>query len=239
LRRIKPDLLLLAEASARDGRYYMRSGFDAAYDWTDSLGVWSWGEAFSGAGNVAHRLRMALTRQSKEQIRVFRFLNNNDTGARFVTRHGVAMTRVAATLLLTLPGIPGLYTGDEVGAEFEPYNQREPIRWADAHGLRNWYSTLLRLRHTLPALRSGELRLLDAGKAGEVVGYVRPGQQPRDDVLVLLNFGPEPIEVSLPARLGQPAAGSKLVDLLSGETLADAEGRIRLAGHGARIMQVR
>src|SRR5205807_7549030 len=36
LKRIKPDLLLLAEASARD-HYYVGHGFDAAYDWTRSL----------------------------------------------------------------------------------------------------------------------------------------------------------------------------------------------------------
>jgi len=52
LKRIKPDLLLLAEASARDP-YYVRHGFDAAYDWTGNLGEWGMAEGIRRRG--AHR----------------------------------------------------------------------------------------------------------------------------------------------------------------------------------------
>ncbi|HYN87176.1 MAG TPA: alpha-amylase family glycosyl hydrolase, partial [Ardenticatenaceae bacterium] len=41
LKRIKPDLLLLAEAGARDD-YYFDNGYDAAYDWDAQLGHWAW-----------------------------------------------------------------------------------------------------------------------------------------------------------------------------------------------------
>jgi glycosidase len=45
LRQCKPDLFLLAEASAMDP-YYVEVGFDAAYDWTSELGTWAWTSAF-------------------------------------------------------------------------------------------------------------------------------------------------------------------------------------------------
>jgi cyclomaltodextrinase len=139
LKRIRPDLLLLAESSARDP-YYFANGFDAGYDWTDRLGEWAWQEVFADPAHIPQRLRAALTNDGAgydPDAVVFRFLNNNDTGARFITRHGVGLTRVAAALLLTLPGIPGLYTGEEIGAEFEPYAGPPPIRWTDPHGLRS------------------------------------------------------------------------------------------------------
>jgi hypothetical protein len=48
LRRLKPDVMLLAEASARDP-YYLEHGFDAAYDWSGELGHHAWEHVFSDA----------------------------------------------------------------------------------------------------------------------------------------------------------------------------------------------
>ncbi len=119
LKRIKPDLLLLAEASARDP-YNFENGFDAAYDWTENLGNWSWARFW---GEQAEEVDTAQTIESLKNMLlggpetyhpdalIFRFLNNNDTGTRFITTHGEPLTRVATALLLTLPGIPCIYTG--------------------------------------------------------------------------------------------------------------------------------
>ena len=89
LKRIDPDLLLIAEASARDP-YYVIVGFDAAYDWTDKLGEWAWHDAFEEGAPTAARLRAALIgsrsveaeRHARSGALVLRFLNNNDTGER-------------------------------------------------------------------------------------------------------------------------------------------------------------
>ncbi|NIR02698.1 MAG: alpha-amylase, partial [Gemmatimonadales bacterium] len=102
---IKPDLLLLAEASAREP-WYFTNGFDAAYDWTYEPGRWSLENVFDEPNQTVPRLREALTNSGRgfdQDALVFRFLNNNDTGQRFITRHGRAMEMVAAAMLLTLP----------------------------------------------------------------------------------------------------------------------------------------
>lgn len=240
LKRIKPDVLLLAEASARDP-YYRRNGFDSAYDWTDKLGEWAWQSAFDDPAHTGRRLRAALlaTQAADPGGMVLRFLDNNDTGARFITRYGVERARVAAAMLLTLPGIPALYTGEEVGAAFEPYRSQGPIAWDDQAHLRGWYARLLALRRDEAVLHTGTLRPLDVTPAEQSLAYLRVGASPRDNILVLLNYGGSPIEIALPADRDEHVPTGPLRDLLTGDQVfvAPDHPTIALAGHGVRVLK--
>jgi cyclomaltodextrinase / maltogenic alpha-amylase / neopullulanase len=240
LKRIKPDLLLLAEASARDG-YYSSSGFDAAYDWTEKLGEWAWQEAFADEQHTAERLRTSLrdSQALPSSMILFRFLDNNDTGPRFITRYGPERTRIAAAMLLTLPGLPSLYSGDEVGAAFEPYRPHGPIAWDDAYGLRGWYTRLIALRARLPALRSRELRILDPEATDQTLAYVRATTHGDDSLLVLLNLGAADARIPLPDDLLQAGWSTDLIDLLGDaqRTLHRNGSAIVVPGYSAHILQ--
>jgi glycosidase len=234
LKRIKPDLLLIAEASARDS-YYGKNGFDAAYDWTGKLGEWAWQEAFDDAPNTARRLRSAIEASLSDSL-VFRFLQNNDTGPRFRSRYGLGRTRVASAMLLTLPGIPVLYTGEEVGAAYEPYKDAHQISWSDVDGLQSWYSRLIALRKEHPALRSRDIRMLDVAHGDQVLAYVRRTGNPSDSVLVLLNYGASPAHLATGDLIDMPR-DRKLKDLLTGDEISlDAAG-ITIAGEAVRILK--
>jgi cyclomaltodextrinase / maltogenic alpha-amylase / neopullulanase len=245
LKRIDPDLLLLAEASARDP-YYDIVGFDAAYDWTDRLGEWAWRDAFEEGAPTAARLRAALIASRpveadapmpRSDALVFRFLNNNDTGERFVTRYGVERTRLAATMLLTLPGLPLLYTGDEVGAEFEPYDEGPVLSWTDAHDLDEHYARLMDLRRDHPELRSESLGFLETSHADHVLAYVRPGEKREDHIVVLLNYQPTAVRATLPASALRGT--TSLVDLMSGDTIpiTSKTPAVDLPPWGARVLR--
>lgn len=188
LSRLKPDLFMLAEASARDP-YYVRNGFDAAYDWGEGMGQWAWSEVFADDEQIGRRLHEALTAgEGTPPAQVARFLNNNDTGERFISRHGLERTRVAATLLLTLPGLPVVYMGDEVGAQFEPYEDPPPISWNDPLQLRPHYARLIELRERCPALAEGDFTPVPLEGSGAAYAYLRETPE-GDKALVLLNFG--------------------------------------------------
>lgn len=200
LQRIKPDMVLIAEASARDP-YYVEEGFDSAYDWSDELGHWAWETVFTEPEGIAKRLHAELTNHGKgyaEDSFTFRFLNNNDTAERFLTRYGADLKRVGAALYLTLDGIPCVYTGEENGIEFSPYYTPEPISFED-RGYRDLYKKLISIRNENPALRSRVI--IPVTVTEEVYGYGRYLTNDESN-LVWLNFSDKKqvIDVELPAQ---------------------------------------
>jgi glycosidase len=227
--------LLIAEASALDG-YYFQHGFDAAYDCTTKLGEWAWNEAFADESPDLEQLRAALANSTREPGTVLRFLNNNDTGTRFITRHGVGRTRAAAAMLLTLPGLPLIYNGDEVGAEFLPYEE-QPLDWKDRHGLVAHYTKLVELRKEIAALSSADMELVQTNRDDAVLAYTRQsstsveGHQ-CDDALVLLNFTDQAIDLKL---FSHSPAGAAVRDRLTNETFPDTNA-LRLKPFDTRVL---
>jgi glycosidase len=247
LKRIKPDLMLLVEATARDP-YYFENGFDVAYDWTDQPGAWAWDIVWTAANQyrlMGYNLTTALMNRPEgyhPDALIFRFLNNNDTFKRFISRHGEAITRVATALLLTLPGVPCLYTGDEYGLAFEPYRQVEPLIFEEQYpGLRDYHKKLIALRKSIPSLHSRLWAPIKPDAIPQnVFSYVRYSESGEAPVLVLLNFSEEPAEFKfdVPEQFSD-LSGTNLYDLLAEESiLAIAGGRMKISVPGltARVL---
>lgn len=233
LEKLKPGIILLAEGSARDP-YFTSNGFDFAYDWTSELGRWAWAGAFEQPGQIAGKLEAALRASSRDPAKIARFLNNNDTGSRFISRHGPGLARAAAVFQHMVPGLPIVYTGDEVGAEFEPYEQYEPISWKDRHGLSGLYRRLAEIREELPALHGPDWEPV-AGD-GDFLAFWRGTAGKR--ALVLLNFGAAR-KAYLPEKMARPAG--RLNDLIGGRALEECprlNGRLclRLPKHSGFVV---
>ncbi|HEY0388430.1 MAG TPA: alpha-amylase family glycosyl hydrolase [Gaiellales bacterium] len=225
MKRIKPDLLLLAEATGRDP-WYLEHGFDVGYDWTNELGHWAWSDVFYDTPSLAQSLHDAMA-ADPEPAKVFRFLNNNDTGTRFVSTYDSDTTRVAATLLLTLPGIPCVYTGDEIGAQYDPYQDVQPVDWSDDHlDLRGYYTKIIHLRTSEPSLTSSAWTPLDASpKRSGLYAFLRHAPDGSDPILVVLNFAREVLEaqITLPPAFAH-LSGASFRDLLTGKRAAAGGG---------------
>jgi glycosidase len=142
-------------------------------------------------------------------------------------------------MLLTLPGLPLIYNGDEVGAQFLPYEE-QPLSWDDRHGLLADYTRLVRLRKEIPALHSPDMTLLATNHDDAVLAYIRRPSGAAMDcpqsarALVLLNFSDKPLELALSSG----AAGlDRLQDRLTGERFDDAASKpLRLKPFDARIL---
>jgi cyclomaltodextrinase len=138
-----------------------------------------------------------------------------------------------------LPGVPCVYNGDEVGAEFEPYAQAKPVfTWEDSNNLLPHYKKLISLRHSLNALSAPNWELLEV--APSVLGYLRFAAQEEENVLVLLNFGATPVTAKVPSRRLEAALRrGNLTDYLTGEPLSAQLGStlsIEVPARGSRIV---
>jgi cyclomaltodextrinase len=200
LKNANPDIFLLAEGSARES-WWGTNGFDAAYDWTESIGQWAWHEVFDDPRHVVRRLRAAL--QRTDGTLVFRFLDNNDTGERFIAAHGVGMTKAATALLLTLPGIPELFTGSEVGAVYQPYQRTVPLDLSDdPYLLRPLHRQLIELRRTTPQLTGSGFRVVDALPSNAILVFERWSDD-TDPVMVAVNFSDQDVTFESGAWSGE------------------------------------
>jgi len=222
IKRVDPDVLMLAEASAVDP-YYFSHGFDVAYDWTDQPGQWAWTSAFDFPAETGSLLEPAITNGSKGYARdaiVMRFINNNDTGVRFVDQYGAPMTRVAAVMQFTLPGIPEMFAGDEIGASYEPYSNLQPIPWKDKHGLMPLYERLIELKHETPSLNGHDIDLLETN-ADSTVAYVRPPSGGGQPMLVILNFSKKQpaFSMTMTPNLAATVGDGTMHDMLTGKTV--------------------
>jgi glycosidase len=222
LRSAEPHALLVAEGPASDP-YYRSAGFDLAYDWK-GIGHGSWGEVFDVPEKVPDRVRRALEGDGGAAPTALRFLENNDTGPRFVTRHGVGMTWAAAALLFTVPGVPCLFAGQERGVEYEPYAWHGSLPLGSAPELRGWYGRLIDLRRAHPALWRGTLASSGADH-GPVVSFVRTDAASGESLLVMLNLQARPASTGIK----EPRGTRWLRELISGQKLgASQDGTVHV-----------
>ncbi len=131
--------------------------------------------------------RWAPFQRNHDQTRTMTALGNDRAGA-----------RLAATILLTLPGVPFVYYGEEIGMTGDKPDERlrTPMQW-NGSSLLGLYRWLIRLRANDKAIREGELEPVDTGNEA-VLGYLRKDGSSR--VLVVVNLGKVPATFSLPGR---------------------------------------
>lgn len=160
----------------------------------------------------------------------FNQLSSHDTPRILSILNGeISLLKLGAVLLMTFPGVPCVYYGDEIGMEglFDPDNRR-PMRWNETTwdaDLRDHYRRLITLRRQSPALRRGGFQMVYAN--GGLLAYQR--QSPEQRLLVVGYRGPEPLEsCDVPVRHAGLADDTHLTDLLSGRMYHVKGGVLRI-----------
>ena len=251
LKRVKPSIFLLAEAKATNDALFDES-FDAAYDWSDDtnyISYWPWQrtdartETIFNSGLERYRSRNLGNALSADpdgyhsDARILRFMENNDM-PRFRANHSLAQTRMAASLLFSLPGIPMIYYMQEVGTpnRFPKIYSGKSIRsYREYYGNNNlwWhYQDLMATRKAFPAMRSQnfqEIEVLPEGTSSnpgdEVDDYVFAYRrwEGSQNVLGVINMGDHDATASLQLPTGDMNIAEEetyyVTDLLEGTSM--------------------
>ncbi len=172
LEAVKPEIFMLAEATEPE---LMQNAFDMNYNWPmkdlfSAIAATSGQYTFKDAsGNVktfpeAHAADI-FTRLDEEAATypgdsyMMNMITNHDLNS----WEGTEFERLGnlqeafAVLTFTLPGMPLIYTGQEVGLDraFEFFEKDEQPAWNARPEVVKFYRTLTGLRHSRPELASG------------------------------------------------------------------------------------
>ena len=222
LRKVNPDLFLLAEA---EEDYLFDRAFDASYAW----------RLYHLMNDVAQqkcrvdRIREYLYADRKHvpawALRLM-FTSNHDenswSGSEFV-RLGPAVRVMTALTFLLPQSLPLVYTGQEFGYDHSfAFFDRDPLPACEPNETTEFYRRLIALRHDAPALASGERggSFVEIRNNAEdcLLTFVR--ETPENRVVALLNVSP--YEVHADFDTGIYAGG--YADALTGE-------RVQLCSH--------
>lgn len=200
LEKIKP-LLMLSEGTLAEHHV---EAFDLTYSWNmyDVLG-----RIINDTLSVHvfdRNLRYESLQFPRASLRL-RFNTNHDKNAwdapavKKFTRQGAKAT---AVLMFTLPGVPLIYNGEEVGnpRRLDLFEKVE-IDWSKNEDFRQLYQQLTTLRKDHPALSLGAYLDIRNSGGGKVYSFARLNGE--DVVLISINFSSETrsFELELPASL--------------------------------------
>ena len=228
-------VLMLAED---DQPHQHLRAFDLTYDWFTYRALGRLPAATLRAGDLETLLVNERYDYPRGSLRL-RFSSNHDLCAWHKparARYGPDAARVAAALTFALPGVPLIYTGQEIAnATVLPLFERVSLDWRHAahHNHFAFYAALARLRRDHEALRSGVLEFADTGNE-RVLGIRRV--TPSETVLILLNLADA--EVELPLDVTRWTAAKTLLGLTR-PTPDQASRQIVLPPFGTWIGQPR
>lgn len=224
LNRIKP-VMMLSEGSIPE--HHMKA-FDLTYSWN----------IYNGLNLVIHGQKPAtlfddLLRAESLQFPVgslrMRFNTNHDKNAwdaPAIEKYGPQGLKLSAVLINILPGVPLIYTGEEVANDrrlslFEKVN----VDWSRSNEMGELYQQLFQMRKAHKALSRGEMIKVHSSLDRDIYAFFRVAG--KDKVLTMLNFSSEPLIASIEIPVNLVFAGqaeNTMRDIFTGEEIQVGEG---------------
>ena len=187
LAKVKPDIMMLAEASKPE---LLLKAFDIDYAWP-----------FHGALNevLLNGAPASEFKRSWEESRhqfprgsLHMRISDNHDEARAVARFSAKGALAASALMFTLDGVPLIYNGMEVGDAAESGDpalfEKLPVFWhpKGRPALRDIYRDLIKLRKENSAFRNDQVQWLRNSDESNLVTLMRADE--KNEFVVVINF---------------------------------------------------
>ena len=189
---VKPDIMLLAEASKPE---LLTRAFDIDYDWPLLTTMNQIMMDSAPASDIEHTWEKSRSQFPKGALHM-RISDDHDE-ARAVARYGLNGALAASALMFTLDGVPLIYNGMEVGDATESGGgalfDKLPVFWSpkDRQPLPDIYHGLIQLRHQYAALRNSNVQWLYNSDETRLLTFLRADD--KDELLVVINFSNRPL----------------------------------------------
>jgi glycosidase len=202
---VDSDIAMLGEVIPRDPEYHQLN-FDLHYD-TSLYGMLRGiGEGHEPASAVLDAVESDAAQGFPPRATFMRYVENHDE-PRYLESCDRPSLRAAAAAVCTLPGVPMVYGGQEMGMT----DRRGPLEWGGDDELTRLHRRLLQTRNESAVLSEGSFERIDHDPdTDRGVAYAREYEGER--VVVVLNFGPDALDVWVDAAV-------EARDLVSGQSV--------------------
>lgn len=186
-----PDAVLLGEVMCFAGEWCKDFHGVMNYYFRDALLGWLRGEVTTRQASLA--MNDYFTGYGHAgAVRSWNMLSSHDTPRLRWTIHDAAQRKLALVAQFTLPGVPFVYYGEEIGMDggHDP-DCRRPMIWDENRWDKDtlaFYKKLIAIRQSHVALRRGKLTMLEA----EALAFLRHTDNINETVLVAINNSTQP-----------------------------------------------
>ncbi len=166
-------------------------------------------------------------------LQQYNLLDSHDTQRIRSLLHGNdALHKLAVVILMTFPGVPCIYYGDEIGMEDIPhFRSRACMEWDESRwnrDLLDFHRKLIALRRSSKILQTGGFQVLAAEE--DTIVYQREGHEGRILVVAHRSETPRPASY-VPVAHGGIPDGTRFVEFFSGQAAVVENNALPLADH--------
>ncbi|PHV11967.1 glycoside hydrolase family 13 protein [Chitinimonas sp. BJB300] len=242
-----PDTVLLGELNG-----FSASWFEAPGGFHGMMNYWYRTATLAWLAGEIDAVQMnAAVRDAREGYGLkgllcsWNMLSSHDTPRLITTLGSAAKARTALLMQMTLPGVPLVYYGEEIGMQggADP-DCRRPMRWNEAEwdpAQRSWVKQLIAIRQTSPALQYGDVIVLgDRLPGNNALVFLRHTEQPGEAALVVVNESDKPLQQKLLLPYSHWYDGVPLKDALGNAPdikVQAASIQLSIPAHAASIYQ--